>query len=63
MKKNTTGRYIALDCSGWPLRFTGSGRSVQCSAAEADIFTSRAEAEAALARAGEERDSLVTCVD
>lgn len=44
---------VAIDCYGHPLQFTGAGRSVQCSLAEADTFAEPADAEAALARAGE----------
>ena len=54
--------YICVDCSGWPLQFTIRGRSVKCDENQADRFSSRAKAQAALARAGE-RGGMVTCVE
>jgi hypothetical protein len=46
-------KYIALDCNGDALQFTGSGRSIQCGKDDADKFESEEAAEAALKLAEE----------
>lgn len=45
--------YIAKDCHGWALQFTGSGKSVQVADADADTFNIAEAAEGALCEAGE----------
>lgn len=49
--KNT--KFIAIDCNGQPLQFTGAGKSVQCKQEEADQFNTRHDANMALKRAEE----------
>ena len=51
-------KYIAVDCSGSALQFTGSGRSVQCDRADADLFATVEEAQAALKNAEEKGGSV-----
>ena len=53
-----TNKYVAIDCNGSTLQFTGSGRSVQCHDEAADLFDTQAEAEAAL-KLAEERGGRV----
>jgi len=51
-------KYIAVDCSGSALQFTGSGRSVQCDRADADQFDTVEAAQSALKRAEEKGGSV-----
>lgn len=51
-------KYIAVDCSGSALQFTGSGHSIQCDRAEADQFDTIEAAQAALNAAEEKGGSV-----
>lgn len=48
-------KYLALDVHGWPLQFTGKGKSVQVSVEDADEFETEQAAQDALTRAGEKQ--------
>ena len=54
--------YIALDCSGSALQFTGTGHSIQCAKDRADKFETEEAAEAAL-KLAEETGGFVESVE
>lgn len=51
-------KYIAIDCNGTALQFTGTGHSIQCGKDDADNFETEEAAEAALKLAEETGGSV-----